>query len=592
MKDQKFPLRPASREEAGLFYSNDERDEALGTVGHLRMDFGSGGKGFYHTWWPHNEDRFNTPEFKEALQEFVDAMRQSGPLKNLAAMNTYCWHNGGEIAENDRVYGFISETEHYRFCLRCTPRSGDYQGYLYCYDLRQQEMARQDKLVGRVSYASGEKQEFTDAGQYLQTIREELPYWQASGESLKTSIRTKTRLGQIVQEGRFRGGTPAYGFQLVKKGRTGKKNRELYDIEINPDEAFAVKRMFDLTDRYGYGGRKISTILKNEGIINLRTGEPFHYSTIQHILANIMNAGILRSGETQSDVFPELQIIPLEQFQRVTKAREQRSINYAIKCGWETEKVTLEDGNEATVVRSSGSYPRKIVGKALLSGNVYCGHCGGRVFATTARKAHHPSDHPERIAIYKCYNRTQHKEQCDGPTTYRAEKVDSVVESILRGIFERAKRVDEKEFLKAQVQISNKEYQQKLKLAKAEYSKATKELSKWEELMLASIEGTCVFTPEQVKKRMDIAQEKVDGLSKEIEMLQIGMSEAKTISSEILAQHQQLLSWAELFDSASIDEKKVISSQMIKAVTLTRNYGIQIEFNISEAQFLNGMEMG
>lgn len=31
---------------------------------------------------------------------------------------------------------------------------------------------------------------------------------------------------------------------------------------------------------------------------------------------------------------------------------------------------------------------------------------------------------------------------------------------------------------------------------------------------------------------------------------------------------------------------------MIKAVTLTRNYGIQIEFNISEAQFLNGMEMG
>lgn len=171
-----FDLRPASVEEAGLFSSNDERDEALGTVGHLRMDFGSGGKGFYHTWWPHNGDHFNTPEFKEALQEFVDAMRQSGPLKNLAAMNTYCWHNGGEISENDRVYGFVAETEHYRFCLRCTPRPGDYQGYLYCYDLRQQEMARQEKLVGRVTYASGEQQEFCDPQRYLQTIREELPY--------------------------------------------------------------------------------------------------------------------------------------------------------------------------------------------------------------------------------------------------------------------------------------------------------------------------------------------------------------------------------------------------------------------------------
>ena len=79
-----FDLRPASVEEAGLFYSNDERDEALGTVGHLRMDFGSSRKVFHHTWWPHNGDRFNTPEFKEALQEFVDAMRQNGPLKDLA----------------------------------------------------------------------------------------------------------------------------------------------------------------------------------------------------------------------------------------------------------------------------------------------------------------------------------------------------------------------------------------------------------------------------------------------------------------------------------------------------------------------------
>lgn len=117
-----------------------------------------------------------------------------------------------------------------------------------------------------------------------------------------------------------------------------------------------------------------------------RTGEPFHYASIQHILSNVMNAGILRSGETKSEVFPELQIVSLEQFNRVAKTREQRSVNYAIKCGGTTETVQLEDGTEATVVRPPRAYPRKIVGKALLSGNVYCGHCGGRIFAATARK--------------------------------------------------------------------------------------------------------------------------------------------------------------------------------------------------------------
>ena len=114
-------------------------------------------------------------------------------------------------------------------------------------------------------------------------------YWQASGESIKTSIRTKTRLAQIVQEGRFRGGCAPYGYKLVKNGRTGKKNRELYDIAVEPTEAVTVQKIFELSDRYGYGGRKISSSLVEEGIVNMRTGEPFHYSSIQNILRNIMD---------------------------------------------------------------------------------------------------------------------------------------------------------------------------------------------------------------------------------------------------------------------------------------------------------------
>ena len=51
--NREFVLRPASLDEVGLFYSEEKLDEALGTVGHLRMDFGHGEKEFWHTWWPH-----------------------------------------------------------------------------------------------------------------------------------------------------------------------------------------------------------------------------------------------------------------------------------------------------------------------------------------------------------------------------------------------------------------------------------------------------------------------------------------------------------------------------------------------------------
>ena len=181
-------IRPASIEEAGLFYSQmDEAEDAvLGTVGHIRMDFGASGKEFYHTWWPHNGDQFNTGEFKDELQKFVDMLRADGPLTNLAAMRNYCYQHGGKITEDGRCFGYIAETEHYRYCLRCTPSPGEYQGYLYSYDLRQQRMAQQAKPVGRITYASGEEQTFTDAQKYLNTIREELPYQATTGFRYET----------------------------------------------------------------------------------------------------------------------------------------------------------------------------------------------------------------------------------------------------------------------------------------------------------------------------------------------------------------------------------------------------------------------
>ena len=116
-------LRPASIEEAGLFYSQVDADEDLssGTVGHIRMDFGHGGKEFWHTWWPHNDDQFNTQEFKADLQTIIDALRTEGPLRDLATMRSFCNQNGGKITDDGRSFGYVVDTEHYRYCLRCIP---------------------------------------------------------------------------------------------------------------------------------------------------------------------------------------------------------------------------------------------------------------------------------------------------------------------------------------------------------------------------------------------------------------------------------------------------------------------------------------
>lgn len=128
-------LRPASSEEAGLFYAQTpEQDRALGAIGHVRIDFGHSGTEFWHTWWPRGPEELNTPEFRAELDSVVNDLRK-GILKDLPSMLRYCRGSegaidGGTCCQN---YGFTLETERYLYRLRCNPIRGDYQAYLACF---------------------------------------------------------------------------------------------------------------------------------------------------------------------------------------------------------------------------------------------------------------------------------------------------------------------------------------------------------------------------------------------------------------------------------------------------------------------------
>lgn len=225
-------------------------------------------------------------------------------------------------------------------------------------------------------------------------------YWQASGESLKTSERIKTRMGQLTAEGIFCGGPCPYGYRLVTTGRKNNRGHDVHDLVINPIEAAIICKIFDYYICYGYGCRMIASELAVHGIRN-RQGEPFHPSSIKALLNREQLTGVMCRGDSRSAIIPELQIIPPEVFQKA---------------------------QQITALRKQHQIPQKISGQNLLSGNIFCGHCGGRMFASTARKSHHPqSGKNEHISIYKCYNRVQHRERCSGPTSYRAAKIEQAV---------------------------------------------------------------------------------------------------------------------------------------------------------------------
>ncbi len=147
---EKIPFRPASPDEAGLFYAQTpEQDLEQGCIGHVRMDFGRGGSKFWHTWHCRGPEEWNSPEFKEELTQVVDTLRES-VLRDLPSMQRFCHEHGGAIKGGwVQNYGYVVETDRYRYCLRCNPNPGDYQAYLTCFDKQVQVMRQNGSLEPR-----------------------------------------------------------------------------------------------------------------------------------------------------------------------------------------------------------------------------------------------------------------------------------------------------------------------------------------------------------------------------------------------------------------------------------------------------------
>ena len=112
------------------------------------------------------------------------------------------------------------------------------------------------------SAKEGQQRFDTHVDKLLNYIR----YWQASGESIKTSVRTKTRMEQLTQEGHFTGGCIPFGYRLEHKGRTNKRNQDVGDLVIDPDEAEIVKLIFQKYLCEGYGAQRLCRYLAEQGI--------------------------------------------------------------------------------------------------------------------------------------------------------------------------------------------------------------------------------------------------------------------------------------------------------------------------------------
>ena len=395
-------------------------------------------------------------------------------------------------------------------------------------------------------------------------------FWQADGESEKTSIRTRTSLGQMVEEGHYKGGSAALGYELVKSGRLNKRKHELYDLKINEEDAAIVRLIFDKYTKEGIGIQRLANFLNNGGYAN-PTGNRWSYNTIRNVLHNPTYTGYLRSGDSRSPFIPELQIISQEQFDRAQEILRQR----------------------ADTLKNTPRVPLNMKGNALLSGNVFCGHCGARLHLSTANKCYTKADgikvRKPRVR-YVCYGKTRKITPCEGQSAYIQHKLDNMVEKVVREIFDRIKGVPKSAIINSRYKEELTVRKTNLKRLQSEYAKELEKLNKLREEVVKSIQGESAFSQSMLAGLVEDSEKKCESLKAHCEKAETEVESSKNLIKDLNEQYDEIISWSSLYDSATIEAKKMIVNSMVKRVDVYRNYELNVELNMNIRQFFLGME--
>lgn len=389
-----------------------------------------------------------------------------------------------------------------------------------------------------------------------------ITFWQASGESIKTSIRVKTRMEQLTAEGVYTGGTVPYGYRLVHNGRMNKRNRAVFDIAIDEDAAETIRLIFRLYVQEGYGTQRLSRYLAEHNITK-PNGKNFPNTSLNHIIKDKLYVGIIHNGDVESDVIPELQIVDRDIFDEAQRLMTARATHH-------------------------GDTPLNMSGRSLLIGNVFCGCCRNRLTMSTSGHKHTRKDGTvirKTRFMYQCHYGVRHPGECDGQTVYNVEKLDSIVEEIMLYQFSKIQMSNGKQIVSEAHKTHIARAKSAIGKVKRELVEKQKELTDYQAEILRVIRGDSAFTQEMLTPLLTQAQADVDRLTAALEAAQTDLRECELSADDEMKEYKQIQTWADLYKTCTFEAKKMIVSRFIKSIYVHRGYDLEIEFNVPFEEF-------
>ena len=370
-------------------------------------------------------------------------------------------------------------------------------------------------------------------------------FWQAAGESEKTSMRTRDRIRQIVSSGHYAGGFVPYGYRAVNKGRVNKRDQPVKDLEIDPEEAAWVREVFEKVANEGASGYAMARMLNERGL-RTRQGAKFQSVNIRRLIRHEGYTGYIMTKAARSEFMPQLQIVDSDLFTKANERMDSRCKNAA-----ENKNAAKKSGNPT-----------------LLAGIVVCAHCGAKMSAflhTDRYKLADGSIREKVQAKYNCYQRGQHLRECDGQSLYLAERVDGVVLALVDQMFQQIKQEPYDRSIEQRIRQQDAEWNRKKQAAEKKIQAARHKQQRYEEEIVRCLDGQSAFAEATLARLIQQAEAEVQQAKNEYAEL-LKNDSSRTTVQQIRKYYDEFLGWANEFDLASIPRKRTVLAQLLEKV--------------------------
>ena len=128
--------------------------------------------------------------------------------------------------------------------------------------------------------------------------------------------------------------------------------------------------------------------------------------------------------------------------------------------------------------------------------------------------------------------------------------------------------------------------------AEAEYEQAHRELTALEDEAMKAILGTSKVSAEAIDNMLPKYRAKLEGAKAHLGDVEAKLKAEMEDKAVEIKQYKQFMTWAEAFESVSMETKRIILSRLIERVEVGDGYQIHIQFRLSARQFWNELANG